>query len=235
MQTTEIALTTEAQERLDDHLDRIDQVLRRQNMARRERLSVCDDVESQILDMLSRREKEHVSAVDVSEVLRKLDPPESFGGEPLRANADKLAPRKPAPALLPELSALLAFLTGTALLAFFIADPSEQFLVLGTVILVVTASICARMSYLAFQSASGRRFSGLKRWLAIFGLIFLPLLTLFALPVINRLGRTGASLAFWSQFEVAMSLSLITALLGAAFLSLLVSRVVNVSSRPSGR
>ena len=247
MPTLEVRLTAEAQARLDDHLDRIDQVLRRQKMARRERLSVCDDVESQVLDMLARSEREQVSAADLSDVLRTLDPPESFGSDAVPAVADTPAVRRPPPAHLAELSALLAFVVGIVSTTCLIADPSEEWVVLGTTILVLTAIISGWMSYKALGSTSTRRLSKMKRWLALFGLMFLPLLILSAAPqilldpvlenvfylrlVIQEPYNTRLLWPFRSFHGVGLALSALAAVVSAATVSFLVSRVMNSSPR----
>jgi hypothetical protein len=87
--------------RIDAYLDAIDRVLTASGMSRAERRNVCDDVETQIQEMLAKRAGDAPSVADVEAVLAELDPPEAYAvvrtefGEPQPA-ASEVGPVLPA-------------------------------------------------------------------------------------------------------------------------------------------
>ena len=78
---------------IDNRLDAIDQNLLRAGLPRHQRRSVVEEVENQILEMLSRLEVAEYTRADVLAVLAKLDPPEAYVPEdaPGRAAAEGVA------------------------------------------------------------------------------------------------------------------------------------------------
>lgn len=64
--------------RVDAYLDAIERVLVAADMPRAERKGIADDVEAQILEMLSARGHVEPSVEDVEAVLSDLDPPEAY-------------------------------------------------------------------------------------------------------------------------------------------------------------
>ncbi len=62
-------------------MDSIEEVLRDAGMSRSERQNILDDVETQIMDMLSARSKGEPAVEDVKAVIAELDPPESYASE----------------------------------------------------------------------------------------------------------------------------------------------------------
>ena len=79
-------LSNELQAIIDNRLDAIDQNLLRAGLPRHQRRSVVEEVENQILEMLSRLEVDELTRADVLAVLAKLDPPEAYvpEGPPVR-------------------------------------------------------------------------------------------------------------------------------------------------------
>jgi hypothetical protein len=90
----------EARGRMDAYLDAIERVLVAADMPRAERKGITDDVEAQVLEMLSARGGDEPTVADVEAVLAQLDPPDAYaeaGGAPrvARAGAPPAAlPRK---------------------------------------------------------------------------------------------------------------------------------------------
>ena len=86
-------LSNDLQAIVDNRLDAIDQNLLRAGLPRHQRRSVVEEVENQILEMLSRLEVTEYTRADVLTVLAKLDPPEAYVPEdaPGRAAAEGVA------------------------------------------------------------------------------------------------------------------------------------------------
>ncbi|MFN0018115.1 MAG: hypothetical protein ACKVP0_07650 [Pirellulaceae bacterium] len=72
-------LSNDLQAIIDNRLDAIDQNLLRAGLPRHQRRSIVEEVENQILEMLSRLEVAEYTRADVLAVLAKLDPPEAYG------------------------------------------------------------------------------------------------------------------------------------------------------------
>src|SRR5687768_13441708 len=72
-------LNLELQTLIDNRLDAIDQNLLRAGIPRHQRRSIGEEVENQIIEMLSRLEHDPWTREDVLAVLAKLDPPEAYG------------------------------------------------------------------------------------------------------------------------------------------------------------
>lgn len=75
-------LPSDAQHRIDQHLDAIDAVLASTGMTRAERTAVVDDVQGQIVEMLASRVRGAPNVADVEAILAELDPPEAYKGPP---------------------------------------------------------------------------------------------------------------------------------------------------------
>lgn len=87
------SLNNDLQAIVDNRLDAIDQNLLRAGLPRHQRRSVVEEVENQILEMLSRLEVAEYTRADVLAVLAKLDPPEAYVPEdaPRRPGAEAMA------------------------------------------------------------------------------------------------------------------------------------------------
>lgn len=72
------SLSNALQAIIDNRLDAIDQNLLRAGLPRHQRRSIVEEVENQILEMLTRLEVEEWTRADVLAVLAKLDPPEAY-------------------------------------------------------------------------------------------------------------------------------------------------------------
>ncbi len=75
---------------IDEHLDSIEDVLRGTGMARSERQNILDDIETQIVEMLTARTHGRPTLEDVKAVIAELDPPESYAEH---AEDDRKGPR----------------------------------------------------------------------------------------------------------------------------------------------
>src|SRR5678815_5176058 len=86
-------LSNDLQAIVDNRLDAIDQNLLRAGLPRHQRRSVVEEVENQILEMLSRLEVTEYSRADVLAVLAKLDPPEAYVPEdaPRQTTGDRVS------------------------------------------------------------------------------------------------------------------------------------------------
>ncbi|MCX5670116.1 MAG: hypothetical protein NTU94_02190 [Planctomycetota bacterium] len=81
MTADRMELPPEVRSKVDAHLDAVEQALRRSGAGREEARSITDDVETQILDMLTTRAAGRTPTVeDASAVLAQLDPPEAYTG-----------------------------------------------------------------------------------------------------------------------------------------------------------
>ncbi len=88
-------LNRDVRGRIDAHLDAIDVALSAAGMSRNERRSITDDVEAQVLEMLSSRAGQAPTLADVEAVLAELDPPEAY------ARDDVVSPLPPPPVPMP--------------------------------------------------------------------------------------------------------------------------------------
>jgi len=89
----------EPRARIDAYLDAIDRVLTASGMSRAERRNVCDDVETQIQEMLARRAGDAPSVADVEAVLAKLDPPEAYAASRTESGESQPAASEVGPVL----------------------------------------------------------------------------------------------------------------------------------------
>ncbi len=74
-------LNPDVRGRIDAHLDAIDAALSAAGMSRSERRSITDDVEAQVLEMLSSRAGPSPTLADAEAVLAELDSPEAYARE----------------------------------------------------------------------------------------------------------------------------------------------------------
>jgi len=71
---------------VDCRLDAIERALLQGNTSRAERASILEDIETQIIEMLSAEAEGHEPArADLLRVFARLDPPEAFAGEPIES------------------------------------------------------------------------------------------------------------------------------------------------------
>jgi len=74
-------LSTEVQSRIDTHLDAVERQLQAAGTERTKRRGIIDDLETQILDMLSSFENRAPTVADIDGVLGQLDPPQAYASE----------------------------------------------------------------------------------------------------------------------------------------------------------
>lgn len=87
-----------ARKRLDDHLDAVDEVLRKYQQPRHARAAIVDELENQILEQLGEKVgKREATADDLEPILAAMDPPESYA-----RNSIDLASLPPAFGFPPE-------------------------------------------------------------------------------------------------------------------------------------
>lgn len=68
-----------ARKRLDDHLDAVDEVLRKYQQPRHARAAIVDELENQVLELLGERVgKREATVGDLDPVLAEMDPPEAY-------------------------------------------------------------------------------------------------------------------------------------------------------------
>lgn len=85
---TKIELAKPLQALIDARLDTIDRMLLGQ-IPRPDRLSILNEVESQIEELLAERDAASLTRDDIIEVLRQLDPPEAFVPEEIPDPANR--------------------------------------------------------------------------------------------------------------------------------------------------
>jgi hypothetical protein len=76
--TTPSPLNSSLQAMIDNRLDAIEQNLLRAGLPRHQRQSIVEEVQNQILEMLSRRGEGEPTRQDLLAVLAQLDPPEAY-------------------------------------------------------------------------------------------------------------------------------------------------------------
>jgi hypothetical protein len=82
MNLTAIELSAELRRLVDHRLDAIEQILVQNQTPRAERRSILEDIETQILEMVSAEASNHEpTRADLLRVFSKLDPPEAFSGD----------------------------------------------------------------------------------------------------------------------------------------------------------
>jgi len=91
-----IELSADARQRLDQHLDAVEQALIAAGRPRDQRRAVVDDLETQILDMLAKK-SEAPTLADVAAVLATMDPPAAYGDAAPAAVSTPPVPAAPAP------------------------------------------------------------------------------------------------------------------------------------------
>ena len=88
-----IQLDPACRQRIDRHLDAVDQALQAGGVGRGERRQIADDLQNQILEMLAARAGKTPKLADIEAILTELDPPEAYGRDPITSspNAQGLA------------------------------------------------------------------------------------------------------------------------------------------------
>ncbi|MEM7624317.1 MAG: hypothetical protein AAF333_01680 [Planctomycetota bacterium] len=77
--TASLDLEFAARQRLNDHLDAVEDVLRKYQQPRHARAAIVDELENQILEQLGENVgKRQATANDLESVLAELDPPEAY-------------------------------------------------------------------------------------------------------------------------------------------------------------
>ncbi len=90
-------LSSEVRIEIDAHLDEVDKVLQESDVSRSERRALCDEVECQIIDMLSERCSANPTVADVKALLAGMDSPSRFA----RQNDDRQLQPISEPTVLP--------------------------------------------------------------------------------------------------------------------------------------
>ena len=76
--TKAIDLSSSVQVEIEAHLDEVDRVLQQSQVSRSERRALCDELECQIMDILSQRCSHDPAIADVRALLAEMDAPSSF-------------------------------------------------------------------------------------------------------------------------------------------------------------
>ena len=78
---SDINLDSTIQKYIDNYLDAIEEELKKTKLSRGERLSILDDVQSHILEMLASQTKSVPTIKDIKSVIANLDSPEDYAIE----------------------------------------------------------------------------------------------------------------------------------------------------------
>ncbi|MCL2640199.1 MAG: hypothetical protein FWD53_05080 [Phycisphaerales bacterium] len=90
-----MTLSQDTRQRLDAHLDAVEQALTTAGNTREQRRAIIDDLEAQINEMLAARSASPILA-DVEAVLAQVDPPSAYGNAaPPSIPSDTVATSKP--------------------------------------------------------------------------------------------------------------------------------------------
>ncbi len=95
-------LTPDVRQRLDAHLDAVEQALAASGRSREQRRGIVDDLETQIMDMLAKQSAAP-TVVDVETVLARLDPPGAYADVSTPSQSTS-APAVPVPQPTPRYS-----------------------------------------------------------------------------------------------------------------------------------
>jgi hypothetical protein len=102
MNAAALELPPALQNLIDSRLDAIERALLQGNTPRAERRSILEDIETQILEMLSAEALGHEpTRADLLRVFSRLDPPEAFAGEPIESVRHSSRPGRPGTAGMP--------------------------------------------------------------------------------------------------------------------------------------
>lgn len=79
MSIMSLNLSSAVRQRLDQHLDEVDAILREQALPRSERTVILDELADQVLEILTgETSPEHATPADLQAVLDRLDPPAAY-------------------------------------------------------------------------------------------------------------------------------------------------------------
>ncbi|HDY65588.1 MAG TPA: hypothetical protein ENH84_05080 [Phycisphaerae bacterium] len=238
-------LGRDVRDRIDAHLDEIDALLQAGGMSRSERKGITDDVEAQILEMLSARAGENPTLADTEAVLAELDPPEAYVDEenlkaaPPTSNRTPPAPTQP---IKPRMSVTaivgcvfaglgVLLVTVIFLLVMSVAVRPGRSIVLGPmvpVLLLLSPPLLAS-TILGFVSISQIRHSagclyGLG--VALFDAVLFPLLLLD----VALFGAWCFILRFSVNYTVVLSVTVLTCIVVDWLLVRWAWRTVNKSA-----
>ena len=195
------SLSNALQAIIDNRLDAIDQNLLRAGIPRHQRRSIGEEVENQILEMLTRLEHDEWTREDVLTVLARLDPPEAYGvgvppsggppeppagGSPtfrgVRAAASQAMQRVRAewrPAWAACFAAGLGVFTLLLTLAYLAAiDPSHDSALLGLLLLMLMAGAATLLGGWSFYYLRQKKEPKFAVVAALFATLLYPLLLL---------------------------------------------------------
>jgi len=106
---TDNSLPFDIQQRLDEHLDAVDAVLRKYDRPRTERSAIVDELANQIIDMLTARTRDsgggagrELSIDDLEAVLSEMDPPEAYARQSIDLPAEPTLPAFATESHMPE-------------------------------------------------------------------------------------------------------------------------------------
>lgn len=161
---TAAELNPELRNLIDARLDAIERVLLRVELSYSERRHIVGEVESQIFELLSRRNAAPTRD-DVIAVLESLDPPEAYIPEELRGKLGEvpeatIRPRRTGPRVSRLAIAAAGGLAGTILLAILllatVGPPSESAAMTFIGMLMLATSACGIVASLRILRSEGR-------------------------------------------------------------------------------
>jgi hypothetical protein len=167
---------------VDSRLDAIERALLQGDTPRAERRSILEDIETQIVEMLSAEAPDHEpTRADLLRVFTRLDPPEAFAGEPLESVRPMRTTRAPAPAAANAPPATQSGYATTGILAC----------VGGLTMLLLGLPLCA---FTMLFSQSQNLLVIAIGLVAVTGIPSLVLGILYAVAIHNSHGRPGGQL-----------------------------------------
>lgn len=217
MMMTRLELDAPLRTLIDGRLDTIERVLLQAEVSRAERVSIVEEVENQIHELLSRRTSGEPTRADVLAVLASLDPPEAYAPEGYRerlVEQHRVENRRrlPQPSMLAVGSAaggvltLLLLALGFALNGF----ESEAGLLLMSPLILLGAGLVTAggiVSILRIRRSEGWLF-GLPA--ALFAALLFPLLganclLVIGLMLLDELGLYGVVLLSFAAANIYLT------------------------------
>ena len=173
MNLAQKSMPAESRRLLDQHLDAIERVLAQSGLARSERRAICDEVETQAIEMASSRSGDDMTITIMQSVIAELDPPEGYrqhddsasvAATPLAQHPQKISPFALGSIILPIVAVMLILSADGALGIFSILGGVS-------VISFLLASLAIRDMRYSPSKIGGLGF-------AVFGMLVIPLLVM---------------------------------------------------------
>lgn len=195
-------LSNDARETLDRYLDQIDEALRENGDNRSDRLAVCEEIESQVLETLVDRCDSEVDRSDVQSVLAELDAPDAYRmTDHPNAQAAYALPPAGATTSNPSWFAIVAFVIPIlAVILVLIANITEGAAITA---IILAQALAILIVWIGREPIRQSSFKADRRF-AIAGLCMLPTLALLGWTVWTVGDRFEAATAPVSEASEAL-------------------------------